>query len=230
MEKKLLGKTGLTVTRLALGGVQLAKISANDALRALASICLGDWRGTLQRFLLGLERVAHAPGRPAAWIVTPGELLLPSRLTRAASQAARANRLPTDQRAWRRFVPWPDVRAPDDWAGRTRDLHDAPWAAFALLVDWTEAAGLDHGRRWQAEPGVPVGKDAKWRELVERAGAPGLVKLRTAALDAWGDADWIAVDGDTVRPGAALPRLTEVLEKAAEKAKKRSRPNRRPHR
>lgn len=209
-----------------LGTSGAAGRAADDAVWTLTGIRQGDWTGTMRRFLLGPERVAHAPGRPAAWIVTPGELLLPSLLAAEASQAARTRHLPRGARGWRRFVPWPDLRAPDEWAPAGHALGEAPWVALSLLVDWTEAAGLEHGRRWLEQPGVCAGSDAGWRALVERAGAPGVETLRAAALDAWGDAGWIELKGDLIAPGPALPRLRESLRKLADKARRNARKRR----
>ena len=211
-----------------LAGDGASARAADEALWAWTALRVGDWRGTLRRFLLGPERLASAPWRAASWIVTPGELLLPSQLVSEASQEARSGRLPARHRAWRRLVPWPDVRAPDDWArGSAWQLQAAPWAALGLLVEWTEAAGKDHGRRWLTEPGVPIGRDEQWADLVQRVHAPVLEGRRTAALEGWEEAEWVTVEGDLVAPGPALPRLKARLDDAARLAKKNHRRRRR---
>ena len=198
----------------------LARSHARDcdaALWALSAVHQGDHRGTLQRLLLLPERRRAAPGRTAAWLVVPGLLLMPGDLAADAAGEAEAGRLAKGMRAWRRIMPWPDVPAPDGWA-RDCDRADAGFAALSLVLCWTEAAGLGHGRHWQDAPGVVV-DNRGWTRLVERAHAPSLLTLRSKALDALGDAGWIEVDGDRVAPGRELPRLLGVLDAAAERAR-----------
>lgn len=192
----------------------------DEAVQAWAAVVLKGPNGALLRFLLSPEYRAAAPGRPAAWLLTPGELLLPTGLTADASK--RARHLPRAELAYRRLVPWPDVRAPDDYA-RDRDRADADALALALVLTWAEQATAERGRAWQARPGV-IADDAGWRALVARAHADGLGSLRTRALDALGDAGWVTVDGDRVAPGPALPRLAATLNGAARGARDKAKP------
>ena len=115
-------------------------------------------------------------------------------------------------------MPWPDVAPPDDWTDRTCDRADAGFIALSLVLDWTEATGRDHGCRWRDAPGVLL-DDRRWALLVDRTHAAPLLHSRGAALDAWGGAGWVELDGDRVAPGPALSRLGGVLDKAAEGAR-----------
>ena len=191
---------------------------AEAALRAWSAVYQGDHRGTLQRFILPPERRPAAPGRTAAWLVVPGLLLTPADLAADASARGKAGRLDRNKRGWRRLMPWPDVAPPDDWTDRTCDRADAGFIALSLVLDWTEATGRDHGCRWRDAPGVLL-DDRRWALLVDRTHAAPLLHSRGAALDAWGGAGWVELDGDRVAPGPALSRLGGVLDKAAEGAR-----------
>ena len=190
---------------------------AEAALCAWSAVYLGDYRGTLQRFLAGLPERFGGGRAGAQWRVVPGELLFPAHLAAAASDLADDKRgpgLPRNMRPWRRVMPWPDVPAPDGWAPRDCDRADAGFVALSLALDWTEAAGRAHGQAWQDAPGVVL-DDRGWGALVQRAHAASLLSRRGNALDALGDAGWVEVDGDRVAPGPALPRLRGVLDDAA---------------
>jgi len=196
-----------------------AAAQAEGTLFALSGVQLPDPNGTLQRLLLSPERRAHGGGRKAAWLVVPGELLLPT----------FAARMPHSARRWRRVVPWPDELAPADWPRRWCDYADAAYLAFAVLLDWTLAAGRQHGRRWLEAPGVTV-DDAWWDALIEQAHAEVLRGDRDNALAAWTEAGWGEVGDGLLRPGPELPRLQRALEGAAKGArqKARGRPRRKP--
>lgn len=153
------------------------------------------------------EEVKQAPGRPGAWILTPGEVLLPSYV----------HKLPEGER---RLVPWPDVLPPVDWIDRSRRAP-ALEAGLALPMLWREAAGLDHGRSWQDRAGVVLAPH--WQEH-------GRDLDLADALNAWQRHGWVSVDGDLVAPGPKLPTLRRFLDESAEGAKKRAQAGARRHR
>lgn len=194
------------------------------AVQAWAAVVLKGPRGAEYRFLLSPERRPPSPGQQGEWLLVPGELLLPTALTADSSKQAKAWALPRNQRPWRRLVPWPDVRAPNDYA-RDRDRADADALALALALTWTEQATVDHGRAWLAKPGT-VADACGWDALVDRAHAPALRPLRSDALKALADAEWVKMTGDRVAPGPALPGLALTLNAAAEKARDNARPKR----
>lgn len=186
---------------------------ADATLWALSGLALTDPRGTIQRLILAPERRKHGGGRPRTWLVTPGELLLPT-LPADMAELARRGKLPTTARPWRRVLPWPDTLAPSTWPPSSRHWTDAEYLALALALAWTEAAGLDHGKRWRDRPGVRLNGEG-WRQLVDRAHADPLAGYRARALDAWTAAGWTSLDGDLVAPGPALPRLSLAMTGAA---------------
>jgi hypothetical protein len=196
--------------------------AAEAALHGWSTVSVEDYRGSQQHFLFPPERRAHGGGRKAAWLVVPGGLLLPTELAADAAQEARAGRLPKHQRPWRRIFPWPDIAAPDDWAG-DRARGDATFLTLGLGLEWAEAAGKDHGRTWLKTPGVLL-DDSGWARLVDRAHADRLANHRGPALDALEEAGWIEIEGDLVAPGPALPRMARVLNEAAESARRATRP------
>jgi hypothetical protein len=196
--------------------------AAEAALHGWSTVSVEDYRGNQQRFLFQPERRAHGGGRKAAWLVVPGGLLLPTELAAEAAQEARAGRLPTRQRPWRRIFPWPDIAAPDKWAG-DRARGDATFLTLGLGLEWTEAAGKNHGRSWLKTPGVLL-DDAGWGRLVDRAHAGRLANRRGPALDALEEAGWIEIEGELVAPGPALPRMARVLNEAAESALQATKP------
>lgn len=197
---------------------------ADATLWALSGLTLTDPRGTIQRLFLSLERRRHGGGRSSAWLVTPGELLLPT-LPAEMAHLARRGKLSNGDRPWRRVFPWPDRLAPDDWTASTRHRTQAAYLGLALALAWTEGAGREHGKPWLHCPGVLL-NDRGWGDLVDRAHADALRACRGRALDAWAEAGWISVEGDLVAPGSALPRLAAALAEAAGLARKNARPRR----
>ena len=199
---------------------------ADAALWAWSAVELRSPPGTLRRLVHRPEGVSCAPGRTGAWLVTPGELLHPTRLLAEMGELGRRDGLAFADRPWRRLLPWPDELAPDDWTSNSNQRGDAAFVGLGLVLTWTEGAGREHGARWLEAPGVAL-NDPGWAELVDRASAEGLNAQRSRALDSWQEAGWVAVEGDLVSPGPQLPRLTRVLNEAAEGAKKKKAPKRR---
>lgn len=168
----------------------------DNAVLMLASLVSG--LGPIKGRIWMAEEVKQAPGRAGAWIVTPGEVLLPSYV----------HTLPE---GCQRLSPWPDVLPPVDWIDRARGAP-ALEAGLALPVLWREAAGLGHGRRWQDRAGVVLAPH--WQEH-------GRGLDLADALNAWQLDGWVSVDGDLVVPGPKLPQLRRFLDESAEGAKER---------
>lgn len=180
---------------------------ADDLVRALAAFGIKDSNGGLQRIILSPERIAHAPGRPAQWLVTPGEVIRPTFVRRQARHVPE----------WRRLVPWADEMPPDDFTSRPADAAAAVRLGIGTTILWRDAAGAGNGATWLDRDRSVCLDRATFAELAARSHASMID--RTAAFQAWEREGWATVKGDLVQPGPALPRLVRALDDAAENAR-----------
>lgn len=174
--------------RLATNGVGVRAVNEAVMTWATATLDLGSVIDTVWHAAI----VKAARGRPAGWIITPGEPLLPGYVFR----------LPERDRA---LVPWPDVLPPVDWID-TAQQSRALEAGMALPALWRRAVGRNPDG-WLERPGVLL--EPHWREI--GAGVPMM-----PALEAWKAANWLVIDGDLVAPGPALPGVQQGLDEAAD--------------
>lgn len=193
---------------LKLGRSGQAGADADAALDFFARVELIDGRGNIARLWGPPEARSNAPGRAAAWLVTPGELIRPTMVQRQ----------PTHMPDWRQLVPWPDELPDDGWLN-PRQRVDLHLLVMATALRWRKAAGAGHGVPWAERPGF---------ELTDRAIAElghGLEWKLTARTLA--DAGWWAITGRLITPGERLPRLRDDLDRAAEGARKKASPKKR---
>ena len=193
---------------LKLGTSGQAGADADAALDFFARVELIDGRGNIARLWGPPEARSNAPGRAAAWLVTPGELIRPTMVQRQ----------PTHMPDWRQLVPWPDELPDDGWLN-PRQRVDLHLLVMATALRWRKAAGAGHGVPWAERPGF---------ELTDRAIAElghGLEWKLTARTLA--DAGWWTITGRLITPGERLPRLRDDLDRAAEGARKKASPKKR---